>query len=196
MRTPVSQNTLVCHPKLPIPSTSPPSPSDFRCPCRFKANATVYRDKMYVYGGYGNPQSDLSPPSLPEWFLDEVLEYVCGASGPDPVALGGGVMGSVERESRASSPPTPGGGCSVSGGGATRQWGHIPHSPGTPTTGLRERRNDTSGSTGRSGRQNAATRRNMRRDERVTVHGPVKEQQNPTECHTGGGGGLAQGLGI
>ena len=36
---------------------------------------------------------------------------------------------------------------------------------------------DTSESTGRSGRQNAATRRNMRRDERVTVQGPVKEQQ-------------------
>ena len=49
---------------------------------------------------------------------------------------------------------------------------HIQHSPGTPTTGLRERGNDTSRSTGRSGRQNAATRRNMRRGERVTVQGP------------------------
>ena len=29
----------------------------------------------------------------------------------------------------------------------------------------------------RSGRQNAATRRNMRREERVTVRGPVKRQQ-------------------
>ena len=51
---------------------------------------------------------------------------------------------------------------------------HIPpHSaqPGTPTTGLRERGNDTSKSTGRSGRQNAAPRRNMRRGERVTVQG-------------------------
>ena len=47
----------------------------------------------------------------------------------------------------------------------------------TPTTGLRERGNDTSKSTGRSGRQKAATRRNMRREERVTVQGPVKEQQ-------------------
>ena len=53
---------------------------------------------------------------------------------------------------------------------------HIQHSPGTPTTGLRERGNDTSRSTGRSGRQNTATRRNMRREERVTVQGPVKEQ--------------------
>ena len=51
---------------------------------------------------------------------------------------------------------------------------------------FRERGNDTSRSTGRSGRQNAATRRNMRREERVTVQGPVKKQQNPTECHTGG----------
>ena len=52
---------------------------------------------------------------------------------------------------------------------------HIQHSPNTPTTGLRERGNDTIKSTGRSGRQNAATRRNMRREERVTVQGPVKK---------------------
>ena len=43
--------------------------------------------------------------------------------------------------------------------------------------GLRKRGNDISKSTGRSGRQNAATRRNMRREERVTVQGHVKEQQ-------------------
>ena len=42
----------------------------------------------------------------------------------------------------------------------------------TPKTGLRSRGNDTGTSTGRSGRQNAATRRNMRREERVTVQGP------------------------
>ena len=59
------------------------------------------------------------------------------------------------------------------------------HSPGTPTTGLRERGNDTSGSTGRSGRQNAATRRNMRREERVSVQGPVKEQQPHGMSHGG-----------
>ena len=58
--------------------------------------------------------------------------------------------------------------------------------PGTPITGLRERGNDTSRSTGRSGRQNAATRRNMRREERVTVQGPVKEQQ-PNGMSNGGG---------
>ena len=60
-------------------------------------------------------------------------------------------------------------------------------SPNTPTTGLRERGNDTSRSTGRSGRQNAATRRNMRREERVTVQGPVKEQQPDGMSHRGCG---------
>ena len=71
------------------------------------------------------------------------------------------------------------------GGGAC----HIQHSPGTPTTGLRERGNDTSRSTGRSGRQNAGTRRNMRREERVTVQGPVKKQQPDGMSHRGGGMG-------
>ena len=64
---------------------------------------------------------------------------------------------------------------------------HIQHSPDTPTTGLCERGNDTSRSTGRSGRQNAATRRNMRREERVPVQGPVKEQQPEGMSHRGGG---------
>ena len=64
---------------------------------------------------------------------------------------------------------------------------------GTPTTGLRERGNDTSRSTGRSGRQNAATRHNMRRDERVTVQGPVKEQQPDGMSHRGGRGLPAPG---
>ena len=41
---------------------------------------------------------------------------------------------------------------------------NIQHSPNTPTAGLRERGNNTSKSTGRTGRQNAATRRNMRRE--------------------------------
>ena len=39
-----------------------------------------------------------------------------------------------------------------------------------------ERGNDTSRSTGRSGRQKAATPCNMRREERVTVQGPVKKR--------------------
>ena len=60
---------------------------------------------------------------------------------------------------------------------------HIQHSPGTPTTGLCERGNDTSRS--RSGRQNAAIRRNMRREERVTVQGPVKKQQPYEMSHRG-----------
>ena len=64
---------------------------------------------------------------------------------------------------------------------------HIQHSPNTPTTGLRKRGNDTSKSTGRSSRQKAATRRNMRREERVTVQGPVKEQQPDGMSHRGGG---------
>ena len=63
---------------------------------------------------------------------------------------------------------------------------NIQHSPNTPTTGLRERGNDTSKSTGRSGRQNAATQRNMRREERVTVQGPVKEQQRDGMSQGGG----------
>ena len=58
---------------------------------------------------------------------------------------------------------------------------------GGGATGLRERGNDTSRSTGRSGRQNAATRRNMRREDWVTVQGPVKEQQPDGMSHRGGG---------
>ena len=56
---------------------------------------------------------------------------------------------------------------------------------GGGATGLRERGNDTSKSTGRSGRQKAATQRNMRREERVTVQGPVKEQQPDGMSHRG-----------
>ena len=68
------------------------------------------------------------------------------------------------------------------------------HSPNTPTTGLRERGNDTSKSTGCSGRQNAAPRRNMRREEGVTVQGPVKKQPPDGMSHGGqaGGGGGAR----
>ena len=86
----------------------------------------------------------------------------------------------------------------------TEVWGprNNQHSPGTPTTGLCERGNDTSRSTGRSGRQKAATRRNMRREERVTVQGPVKEQQPDGMSHGGcppppirwGGGRGGKGL--
>ena len=51
----------------------------------------------------------------------------------------------------------------------------LAHQP-TPTPGLRECGNDTSRSTGHTGRQKAATRCNMRGEERVTVQGPEKEQ--------------------
>ena len=53
---------------------------------------------------------------------------------------------------------------------------------------------DTSNkSTGRSGRQKAATRRNMRREERVTVQGLVKKQQpDGMSSREGGGGCIAQ----
>ena len=45
----------------------------------------------------------------------------------------------------------------------------------------------TSKSTGRGGRQNAATRRNMRRDERVTVQGPRKGTPTRRTVTQGGG---------
>ena len=64
--------------------------------------------------------------------------------------------------------------------------GNIQHILNTPNTGLRERGNDTSKSTGRSSRQKAATRRNMRREERVTVQGPVKKQQSDGMSHRAG----------
>ena len=51
------------------------------------------------------------------------------------------------------------------------------HNPSAPTTGLRHRENDTSKSTRCSGQQNAATRHNIRREERVTVQGLVNKQQ-------------------
>ena len=65
---------------------------------------------------------------------------------------------------------------------------HIQRSPGTPTTRLRECGNNTSKSTGRSGQQKPATRRNMRREKRVTVQGPVKKQQPDRMSHRGWGG--------
>ena len=45
--------------------------------------------------------------------------------------------------------------------------------------------NDIDDPCGRSGRQKVATRRNMRREERVTVQGPVKEQQPDGMSHRG-----------
>ena len=45
-------------------------------------------------------------------------------------------------------------------------------------------------------RGGAATRRNMRREERVTVQGPVKEQQPDGMSHRGGSGGSHKGRGF
>ena len=73
----------------------------------------------------------------------------------------------------------------------TRKPHALPH-PAQPQhtnqPGFREHGNDTSRSTGRSGRPKAATRHNMRREERVTVQGPVKKQQPDGMSHRGGGG--------
>ena len=67
----------------------------------------------------------------------------------------------------------------------------MPH-PAQPqhTNHWRERGNNTSRSTGRNGRQNAATRRSTQREERVTVQGPVKKQQLDGMSHRGAGGGV------
>ena len=65
--------------------------------------------------------------------------------------------------------------------------------PSTPTMGLRGRGNNASRSTGRSSRQNAATRRTMRREERVTVQGPVKKQQPNRMSHRGQKGSKSGG---
>ena len=62
---------------------------------------------------------------------------------------------------------------------------HNQHSPGTPTTALSKCGNNTSSSTGRSSRQNTATQRSMRREERLTVHGPVKNQQPDVMSYRG-----------
>ena len=51
------------------------------------------------------------------------------------------------------------------------------------------------GSTGRSGRQKAATRRNMRREERVTVQGPVKKETTTRRNVTRGGRDAIEGKG-
>ena len=59
------------------------------------------------------------------------------------------------------------------------------HNPGTPMMAIRERGNNTSRSTGRSSRQNAAIGRSMLREERVTVQGPVKKQQPDVMSHRG-----------
>ena len=46
---------------------------------------------------------------------------------------------------------------------------------------------------GTGGTCEAATRRNVRREERVTIQGPVKEQQPDGMSHRGGGGAISPG---
>ena len=81
----------------------------------------------------------------------------------------------------------------------TRKWHTMPHSAQPQHTNYWA--NDTSKSTGRSGRQKAATRRNMRREERVTGQGPVKEPDGMS--HRGawtsdvmGSSGMCRGRGL
>ena len=67
-----------------------------------------------------------------------------------------------------------------------------PQQPAQPPVrqllGPRYRGTGTTRNTGRSGRQNAVTRRSTRREEGVAVQGPVKEPQPDGMSHVGGGG--------
>ena len=63
------------------------------------------------------------------------------------------------------------------GGGGGFGGGTSQYNASAPTTGLRECGNDTGRNTGRSGRQNTAPRRSLRRDERVSAQGPEKKQR-------------------
>ena len=70
----------------------------------------------------------------------------------------------------------------------TRKRHIMPHSAQSQRTNRwapRTRKRHQRRSTGRSGGQKAATRRNMRREERVTVQGPVKKQQPDGMSHRG-----------
>ena len=72
-------------------------------------------------------------------------------------------------------------------GAADAQTAH-PNGTSPPHPAQPQHTNDTSRSTGRSGRQKAATRRNMRREDRGTVQGPVRNN-NRMECHSRSEGG-------
>ena len=132
------------------------------------------------------PFSTVKKPRVVLWVIFMVLSMgslangmplYCGCGG------GGGAAKTVKRPpQRPVQPPYANYWAPLT---RKRHIRHIQHSPGTPTTGHRRRRNDTSRSTGRSGRQNAATRRNVRREGRVTVQGPVKKQQPDGMSHRG-----------
>ena len=123
------------------------------------------------------------PPLLPRKVDDDEVVHqgwlVAGAAGGEGGGRGAWTAKTVKRPPQQPAHPQ-----------YANYWAlltpcHIQHSPNTPTTGLCERGNDTSKSTGASSRQNAATRCNMRREERVTVQGPVKEQQPDGMSHGG-----------
>ena len=161
---------------------SPPPPPPKRNWCRVVKRSTALCIDCTAEGG-GGGRGGANKPLSTHHQRGRITGPVPLPKPPQPVIL--------LAASLADRAPLAGGG----GGGAERgRLGgangtpcHIQHSPNTPTTGLRERGNDTSRSTGRSGRQNAATQRNMRREERVTVQGPVKEQQPDGVSHGGGG---------
>ena len=67
--------------------------------------------------------------------------------------------------------------------------------PSAPTTGLGQCGNDTTRNTGRSGRQNAVTRRSTRRDEGVIVRAPIKKPQPDGLSHMGAGGNKGERAG-
>ena len=155
----------------------------------------------WVGGGYGGDKkgsvpkmglfgtrfkTSLFPSGSVSWLWVRGAQKHSEAGDGRPVDRGVWAAKTVKRPpaTTTTTPNTPTTGRRYHANGTSR---HIQHSPGTPTAGLRERGNDTRKSTGRSGRQNAATRRNMRRDERVTVQGPVKEQQPDGMSHRGGG---------
>ena len=94
---------------------------------------------------------------------------------------------------RQASPDGGGGGLHQLLGAADAQTARNQHSPGTPTTGLREHGNDTSRSTGRSGPQNAATRRSNAKGRTGDCPGPHKETATRRNVTQGGGGGLRRG---
>ena len=108
-----------------------PAESGPKC---FKLKSSWHRNKMLAF-------------SLKHWKGRRGAGSEQGLPPPPPPAVYG--------RSNTSLPPTlPAGNAELLskmlGGSGTC---HIQHSPNTPTTGLRERGNDTSKSTGRSGRQ-------------------------------------------
>ena len=103
------------------------------------------------------------------------MHYFRGGGGGAPIKIPSTSQHSPDDPStRQHSPRVP-----------TNDPGTNHHTLGAPITGLRSRESETSRNTGRSGRQNMATGRSTRREERVTVQGPVKNQQPDGMSHRG-----------